>query len=278
MFRVTAISDLHCKYPDKLPGGDLLIDAGDWTYRGRYEEVTAYLDWLSEQAKKYKYVVFIAGNHEVSAEDRPKQFAEWLRPYTLKDKNIFYLQEQEIVLDGFKIYGAPQQPRFGHWAFNVSRGGLHKHWDKIPNDTDILVTHGPPRGYGDFVPHLEWDRDELGQENWVERLSHEGCDELLVALKRVQPQYHVFGHIHYAYGTYYGHERDGIEDVVLVNAALNSEKYTLDKQPINFYLEYPKNLEKKDVRATERLVESDARETTVKSVVGEHPESLEEGG
>lgn len=59
-------------------------------------------------------------------------------------------------------------------------------WKHIPEDTDILMTHGPPKHYGDVVPE---------QNN-----EHVGCEELLDRLRVVRPSYHVFGHIHQGYG------------------------------------------------------------------------------
>lgn len=40
-----------------------------------------------------------------------------------------------------------RQPEFGGWAFNLPRGTpcLEK-WNNIPDDTDILITHGPALG------------------------------------------------------------------------------------------------------------------------------------
>lgn len=75
-----------------------------------------------------------------------------------------------------------RQPRFLNWAFNVSRGQpLLSIWDRIPEDTDVLVTHTPPVGHGDFCVYD----------------CHVGCVELLgVIQRRVRPRYHVFGHIH----------------------------------------------------------------------------------
>ena len=43
---------------------------------------------------------------------------------------------------GLKIYGSPWQPEFGGWAFNVKRGNdILKKWNKIPTDTDILISY-----------------------------------------------------------------------------------------------------------------------------------------
>lgn len=85
-----------------------------------------------------------------------------------------------------KVYGAPWQPEFFNWGFNLPLGPqLKEKWDMIPDDTDILITHGPPLTILDQVNHM-----------------NVGCGDLLEAVQaRVRPRLHVFGHIHETYGT-----------------------------------------------------------------------------
>ena len=72
----------------------------------------------------------------------------------------------------------------------LARGDeIRRKWDLIPEDTDVLITHGPPHGILDLVPS-----DMSGN------YEHAGCEELLLAVKRVKPKLHVFGHIHEGYG------------------------------------------------------------------------------
>ena len=94
---------------------------------------------------------------------------------------MIYLQDSGCTIAGLKIWGSPWQPWFMNWAFNLQRGAeLAEKWDMIPDDIDILITHGPPRGYGDLAG----------------RHRREGCDDLVEALDRVRPLLHCFGHIH----------------------------------------------------------------------------------
>ena len=61
-----------------------------------------------------------------------------------------YLEDSSCEVLGYKIWGSPWTPWFCDWGFNARRGEESKsHWDKIPNDTDIILTHGPPLGFGD---------------------------------------------------------------------------------------------------------------------------------
>ena len=75
-----------------------------------------------------------------------------------------------------------RQPEFYGWAFNLPRGGAcQAKWDLIPDKVDVLMTHGPPLGHGDTL--------QSGGRS--------GCVNLLHTIQqRVQPKYHIFGHIH----------------------------------------------------------------------------------
>ena len=96
--------------------------------------------------------------------------------------NCTYLQDSSTEIYGLKIYGTPWQPKFCGWAFNLERGQeLCEKWDKIPEDTDVLITHTPPVGYGDLC--------STG--------IRAGCVDLLMSVQqRVKPKYHIYGHIH----------------------------------------------------------------------------------
>jgi Icc-related predicted phosphoesterase len=99
--------------------------------------------------------------------------------------NAHYLQDQSVIIEGLKFYGSPWQPTFHNWAFNKDRGEKIKtEWDKIPSDTDVLITHGPPFGILDKTV----DNEKVG------------CEELLLAVNRIKPKIHIFGHIHENYG------------------------------------------------------------------------------
>jgi hypothetical protein len=95
------------------------------------------------------------------------------------------LEDESAIVAGVKIYGSPWQPYFGGWAFNLRRGEpLAAMWAKIPDNTDILVTHSPPEGI-------------LDRNRWGEPC---GCRDLLARVREVQPRLHIFGHIHEAAG------------------------------------------------------------------------------
>lgn len=213
MKKITFISDTHQKQKfvtNDLIGGDILIHAGDIMTSGYYEtEVKYFCEWFSN-LDNYKHKIFIAGNHDRLAEDNPNLFRRIVSEYP----NITYLQDSEIIIDGIKIYGSPWQPEFYNWAFNLPRNGpgLHSKWSDIPDDTDILITHGPPNKLLDYVAQSHY---------------HAGCEELLDRLTTLKPKVNVFGHIHQGYGTV------RYNDIELINASLLNEQYSYTNLPIN---------------------------------------------
>jgi Icc-related predicted phosphoesterase len=44
------------------------------------------------------------------------------------------------------------QKIFYNWAFNRPEDKLVKHWQAIPDDVNVLITHSPPYMIGDYVP------------------------------------------------------------------------------------------------------------------------------
>jgi Icc-related predicted phosphoesterase len=180
--RIVCISDTHSRHDQiEVPSGDVLIHAGDSTIVGHVEEIAKFNYWLGRLPHPHK--ILIAGNHDWLFEKEPA-LAESLVTHA------HYLRDSAVVIEGLKFYGSPWQPRFMHWAFNLSRGAeIKRKWDLIHEDTDVLVTHGPPHGILDLVP-----RDRIGT------FENTGCEELALAVKRIRPKLHVFGHIHEGYG------------------------------------------------------------------------------
>ena len=194
--RLVIISDthsMHAKIAGGVPDGDVLIHGGDHCGQNSKVSVGAFLEWFASQPHEHK--IFIAGNHDGAFEvDLP-----WCQQAIQAiDPNLIYLQDSGHEIDGVKFWGAPWQPEFCDWHFNLPRGpALAKKWARIPTDTDVLITHGPPHGILDTCPH--WPPNGTNV--------HVGCEELAKTIPRVQPKVHIFGHIHEGYGT---HEQNGI--------------------------------------------------------------------
>lgn len=176
--RFVAISDTHGKHRGlNLPDGDVIIHSGDFCHYGSDSDVHDFLSWY--QDLEYETKILIAGNHDFFAAEHSERFKEIL------PKEITYLNDSGITIDGIKIWGSPVQPDLIGWAFGKLRGSEMKvHWDLIPNDIDILVTHTPP--YGTL------DKPRSGKSI--------GCEELSKRLEELQVKVHIFGHVHASYG------------------------------------------------------------------------------
>lgn len=209
--KAVCISDTHTKHRElDIPKADVLIHAGDITYNEDLECLKDFVKWL-DSLTQVKHKVVIAGNHDWDFVRNEKEAREILKG------SCHYLQDSEIILEGVKFYGSPWQPEFCNWAFNLPRGlPLKEKWDMIPEDTDILITHGPPLGHGDRV------KDFFSIDKYI----NVGCSELLKAVKRVKPKYHIFGHIHEGYGLSW----EG--STCFVNASSCNERYKPINKPI----------------------------------------------
>ncbi len=206
MPRVTFISDTH-NYQSKIkiPDSDILIHAGDATGRGSIPEVSAFLNWLSQQSAKHK--IYVSGNHDFLFERDPSLSRMLLSEYP----SVTYLKDSLIDIMGLKIFGSPWTPRFYDWAFNADEAKLTEVWSAIPSNIDILITHGPPYQI----------LDKTEEEDNV------GCKILLHEIQsRVRPRYHVFGHIHEGYGV------KVIGETTFINASSCNIRYRPVNPPI----------------------------------------------
>ncbi|HYK57236.1 MAG TPA: metallophosphatase domain-containing protein [Flavisolibacter sp.] len=207
--KFVVLADTHSRHRGvKLPKGDVLIHAGDISYRGEKLEVEDFLSWFGKQDFEHK--IFIAGNHDFLFEKIKEKDLIKLIP-----DGIIYLNDSGTSIHGINIWGSPITPKFFNWAFNRTRGGeIQKHWTQIPSDTDLLITHGPPFGI----------LDQTGNDR------HVGCKDLLNTIQEINPQVHVFGHIHESYGTT---KNFGIK---FINASLTNDSFELMNKPIVFVL------------------------------------------
>ncbi len=252
MKRITHISDTHNKHKqltDKLSGGDILIHSGDISSLGREREVESFIKWFNG-IDNYTHKIFIAGNHDMSFDSEilmqtkidyfdgkrsvwetegNTHFPSVGKPQWLDillnselNSNVFYLEDSDVTIDGLKIWGSPITPSFGYgWAFNKDRGyDINEVWNKIPTDSNIVITHGPIFGY--------CDRTDRGGLNV-------GCEQLFHRLNEVKPQLHFSGHIHEAYGyrpTDWGYAFNGC------NCDLS---YLVNNKPMTFDYDFEAN-------------------------------------
>jgi Icc-related predicted phosphoesterase len=179
--RIIALSDTHGHTVD-IPEGDVLIHAGDFSKFSDEWDLIQFTKWFSVQPHKTKIVV--AGNHDTMLERNPSRYIQMIT-----DAGIIYLEDSGTEIDGVKFWGSPWTPRFYDWAFNADRGAeIKQHWDKIPDDTQVLITHGPPEGVLDKVGSIWGDKNV-------------GCLDLRNRVgDLLDLQVHIFGHIHNSYG------------------------------------------------------------------------------
>lgn len=219
------ISDTHTRHNElELPGGDVLIHAGDFMSSGDDSlELLEFLNWLYEQP--YKHKILIAGNHDRLFEDAPT-YAIQLIDDVNHDGSIKYLQDNGCEIDGIKFWGTPWTPAFYEWAFQLYGDDGKAIFDLIPNDTDVLISHGPAYGLLDEITTPLMTGATPG---------HIGCKHLLKAIDRVNPKLHVCGHIHSSQGV-----MDGYGEVTThINASCLGEDYTYsnDKEYFEWTIE-----------------------------------------
>ena len=219
--KITCISDLHGFLPT-LPGGDLLIVAGDLTARDRIDQYLVFNEWLSRQ--EYERKIVIAGNHDGLCEQGvPLQEKGRILSIVpvLADKAV-YLFDSAHEYNGLKIWGSPWTPTFFNWHFMKDRGkDIKEKWDLIPDDTEILVTHGPAYGI----------QDQVEYSHNAKKGNSAGCEELRVTLDRLRKlKLHVFGHVHEGYGMM------KVNGVIHVNASIMDQDYRPVNKPITVEL------------------------------------------
>jgi 3',5'-cyclic AMP phosphodiesterase CpdA len=214
--KIIATSDLHGKLPE-IPPCDILIIAGDvcpvWDHTVRFQ-----LDWLGGTFRQWlesieaNYIVGIAGNHDFVFEKWPDQVEELDLPWTyLLDEQQPFLNFGETGVTALKIYGTPWVPNLSYWAFHDDDAGLDARFAAIPENTDIVVSHGPPMGYCDLtVP-------KFGSV-------HAGFPGTNDMLERVKPKALICGHIHEGYGV-----AKHPSGATIYNVSHNTENY----KPIN---------------------------------------------
>lgn len=206
--KIAIISDTHNKHRALRgleigdPAADVLIHCGDATLRGTIEEVGVFGNWF--RLLPYRHKLFVPGNHDFLFE-RAFLLAESL----LAGQGIQVLVDRATVIDGVKFYGTPWVPNLEDWAFYGDRLTLISRYAKIPVDTDVLITHGPPYGVLDN-----------GSNHYGSRELHNRIGELHAL------RLHCFGHIHESYG-----REDGFTNIS-VNACICDINYDAVNAPV----------------------------------------------
>lgn len=247
--KLVCVSDSHNRHEEiKLPefseeelDNIIFVHAGDFTQLGLKKEVNSFELWL--RGLQFKNKIVIAGNHDLSCEsmamvakakshlpyyrwDEVDQWRSTQVPYRVH--NAEYLNQELITINGVNFYGEPRTPEFYNWAFNVKRKNMDLVWDLVPEETHVLITHGPPLGYGDRTY-------EVTPGGTI--IKHVGCQYQLEMLKK-HPNIKVVvcGHIHSGNGSY-NLVKDNGDIVKVINASVVNESYKIAYQPIIYNLE-----------------------------------------
>ncbi|KAL4903386.1 Metallo-dependent phosphatase-like protein [Aspergillus multicolor] len=193
--RFLVISDTH---GDSVPSeyskyeADVAIHCGDLTDGAKIDEFKSVITLLQNINASLKLV--IAGNHDFTmdipifrqkvAEVRPPLDPELVKREYDEGTHAFSLANGASL----KAYASPYTPSFGgdwgfgNWGFQYPPTTGHNF--DVPNDVDIVITHGPPKGI----------MDTTGTG------IRAGCPSLFEAVARARPRMHCFGHVHLGWG------------------------------------------------------------------------------
>jgi Icc-related predicted phosphoesterase len=189
-------------YAASLPYGSLWRCSGAFRRLCRRRDTRRlhrFFGWLESMPHEHK--ILVAGNHDSLFQ----HFSTLIRKRV--PKSVTYLEDSGMTIGGLKFWGSPWTPGYPWMAFTYRAIEANEtRWSCIPNDTNILVTHGPPHGI--------FDRDIRGQ--------HIGDQLLLERVEVVQPSLHLFGHVHNQNG------RIDTNGTTFVNAAIGDDVHVSD--------------------------------------------------
>lgn len=229
--KVIHISDTHGKHTKinwtfDPSNADVIIHSGDFSNIGEEAGVRDFFKWFSKLNIPYKIV--IPGNHDKSfdpkfwgdkapAEDTYRHLYRQAEHFTKEiideyrqNPNHYFLNHEACEIEGIKFFGSPWSAEFHsrYWGFNIPRGEeSEKLYATVPDDIQVLITHGPP----------------FGKLDMVDSGLRVGCEALGNRIKVIKPKYHLFGHIHEDYGQSF----DG--DTYYLNSSIMNLRY----QPVN---------------------------------------------
>ncbi len=212
--KVCCISDTHSFHNQLvIEPCDFVIHSGDILRKYKLEDVQEFIDWFSSLPARNK--ILVAGNHDRFIAKEKDKFLE------LMENKIIYLENSGIELEGVKFWGIPSVKWCGPYKHFTYKEETEERniFNQIPPEIDILITHGPPYGI-------------LDHENLPGEKPHfHGSKVLLERVKTIKPKYHIFGHIHEAYGTFKTHE------TFFINATILNKSEEIIRKPITFEFE-----------------------------------------
>ena len=179
--KIWFISDTHCEHENlDVPEVDAVIHCGDESNHGNpwmnEAEARNFFEWYSALPMPLK--IFVPGNHSTAIEQGLVRGSDY--------PAVKFLIHESTEWNGLKIFGSPYTPNFFDWAYMKARSDLDIVWQSIPDDIDILITHGPPKGIMDVTADIQ-----------TAKPVHVGSQSLMRHVEeRITPRIHAFGHIH----------------------------------------------------------------------------------
>lgn len=247
--KIVALSDLHGNLPE-LPQCDVVCICGDIVPLMVQKNAMQSVAWLSGPFQKWaldlpcKKVIMIWGNHDFIGErllkygptdgdtiSFPVGYNGNLQHNLLfqndSNEKIVILCDERYEYKGKVFYGTSWCPSLNNWAFYQNSGGLKEKFSGIPFDTDVLLTHCPPKfGQQGIVLETNWN---FG--------SNFGCQELQDVLENVfqfkSGVTHILsGHIHSG-----NHNIETHGGLAYRNVSLLNEDYEVAYQPFIFTIQ-----------------------------------------
>ena len=214
MIKIIVTGCTHNRQPVIQPC-DVFIHVGDFTEHGTVSELARfklYLDTIPA-----KYIILVPGNHDRLLETEPKTRNLFSNYHLLINQELrIYDLESEI-----NLWGSPDTAPWDNWAFNTNDEQRKKIVNRIPTNTEILLTHGPPKGILDQTQ----DNQNAGCQYLLERLQND-----------YSIHYHFFAHIHEAYGYYSFIENIYDRKIKMYNVSLMNAQYQPFNPPITIEL------------------------------------------
>jgi Icc-related predicted phosphoesterase len=212
--KIIFISDTHGKHKElQMPElneneTNIIAHSGDFSHNKK--QFFEFMEWYSD-LEGYNHRLIVPGNHDLCVQNDEEMFYR-----TCKEYDIIGLIDKEIIIDGVKFYGSPWTPEFYNWAYMEEDYLLDKYWDKIPEDTNVLITHGPAYGI----------LDEVMKNNYIDHVGSESlADSIDELIKLKNLKIHEFGHIHVGRGMYKEN------NILRINASCVDKQYNI-KEPI----------------------------------------------
>jgi len=218
--KIVCLSDTHNQLNQiKIPKGDILIVAGDWTYFGHQNELQKFGNHLRKLPHDTKLI--IPGNHDITLDEKHTLYHKDAISWIKLDRNTILGINEIVTIRNLRILCVSYINPIGlynRWGFERDEQAQSDFYNKIKTHdmilegpVDIVVSHSPPFGIMD-------------EENY-------GSRPLLEFIQQVRPKYHIFGHCHD------GHGKQIIDGITYINSASCTREYKATNKPIVFEID-----------------------------------------